>query len=202
MRPEIERRRNPTLLVTSALRLEGKTTTACNLALALASMAADRRIALVDLDLHRPGIAVGLGLCPTVGFERVLAGESSLPSARMRTDLASLDVFAVAKPPPMAHEILSHRRLPTLLASMARSYEAVIIDTPPALLVPDVALIAPHTGACLAVVRAGITYRSAFREMLALLPEDRLIGCFLNAARLSRHARRYVDYSEPDVEAN
>lgn len=201
VRPAIEQALNRALLVTSALRMEGKTTTACNLALALASMAADRRIALVDLDLHRPGVAAGLGLHPTAGVESILAGESTLDSVRMRTDYSTLDVFAVVKPVPRAHGILSERRLPGMLASLATSYDAVIVDSPPALLVPDVALIAPHVGACLAVVRSGVTCRSAFREMLDLLPRDRLIGCFLNDTRLPRHARRYRDYYGAESEA-
>src|SRR5262245_24536334 len=53
----IERLRNRAILVTSALRIEGKTTTSSNLALALASLAGERRVALVDLDLRRPCIA-------------------------------------------------------------------------------------------------------------------------------------------------
>ena len=201
VRSEIERRSNSTLVVTSPLRQEGKTTTACNLALALASMAADRRIALLDLDLHRPGIAAALGLERVVGIEGVLTGERELSEARTSTELPSLDVFAVTRSRPMAHEILASAKLQTILTSLAASYDAVIIDTPPALLVPDVGLIAPHTGASLAVVRAGVTYQSAFREMLDLLPEDHLIGCFLNDARLPRHGRRYDSYhDEPEPE--
>ena len=68
LRPLVEARAQRTVVVTSALRREGKTTTACNLALALASMAAERHIALVDLDLHRPSVARGLALRPRVGF--------------------------------------------------------------------------------------------------------------------------------------
>jgi receptor protein-tyrosine kinase len=194
VRRAIEGRPDRRVLVTSALRLEGKTTAACNLALALASMPAERPVALVDLDLHRPRIARGLGIHPTVGFERVLDGEASLDSARIRTEIPALDVFAIGRSRPQAHELFARRRFRDLLEALAAGYDAVVIDTPPALLVPDVALIAPHVGACLAVVRAGSTPRSAFRELLGLLPRDRLIGCFLNDARLPRHARRYGDY--------
>jgi capsular exopolysaccharide synthesis family protein len=194
VRPLIERRANRCVLVTSALRLEGKTTTASNLALALASLAAERRVALVDLDLRRPSIARGLGIRSRVGIGRVLAGEASLADARIRTDVPALDVFTVEKPRPNAHELLAGQRLPQVLDELRAGYDTVVIDGPPVLLVPDPLLILPHVGACIAVARSGLTLRSAFREMLSRLPQDRLIGCFLNDAPVPRHARRYAAY--------
>jgi Mrp family chromosome partitioning ATPase len=201
VRAAVEASSNPTVMVTSALRLEGKTTVSCNLALALASMAGERRVALVDLDLHRPGVARALGILPGVGLERVLDGESPLASARIQTDIPALDVFAIARPRPHAHGVLSGRRLREVVAELAGGYDAVVIDTPPVLLLPDVSLIAPHVGGCIAVVRAGNTPRSAFREMLEGLPADRLIGCFLNGASLPRHARYGYYYGDPDPPA-
>lgn len=191
---EIQARRS--LLVTSALRREGKTTVACNLALALASMTDQRRVALVDLDLHRPGVARGLGIRPRLGLERVLAGEAPLEAARLPTELAALDVFAAGGSRSQAHDILSSRRFHEVMAALSEGYEAVVIDTPPVLLLPDVQLMAPQVGACVAIVRAGSTPRSAFRELLGALPLERLVGCFLNDARLPRHARYGYDYGE------
>jgi len=197
LHPELEARRS--LLVTSSLRREGKTTVACNLALALASMAGQRRVALVDLDLHRPSVARGLGIRPRLGLERVLDGEAPLEAARLRTELAALDVFAVGDSRSEAHEMLSGRRFQDALAALSEGYDAVVIDTPPVLLLPDVALMAPQVGACVAVVQAGNTPRSAFRELLGALPQERLIGCFLNDARLPRHARyRYYERDRED----
>lgn len=181
-----------TLLVTSALRREGKTTTSCNLALALASMAgSEGRIALVDLDLHRPQVARGLGLRVAVGFDQVLEGSTALADARIRTDVPSLDVFAVSRPRPQAHDVLASRRLRAVLDELAHDYDTVVIDTPPVLLVPDVGLMASHVGGWVAVVRSGETLRSAFLEMLGLLSHARLVGCFLNDAPLPRHVRQY-----------
>src|SRR5262245_23255671 len=66
------------VLVTSALPGEGKTLTACNLALALASFGTDESVALVDFDLRVPGIAHAFGIEPRVGMEAVLRGELPL----------------------------------------------------------------------------------------------------------------------------
>lgn len=198
VRGAIEARGVRSVLVTSALRREGKTTVACNLALALASVAAERRAALVDLDLHRPGVARSLGVHPRVGLERVLDGDASLESARICTEIPALHVYAVANSRPHAHEVFSSRHFPEVMQSLTAGYDVVIVDTPPVLLLPDVALIAPHVGAYVAVVRAGSTPRSAFRELLVELPQDRLIGCFLNDARMPRHARQGYPYRDDD----
>jgi len=197
----VEGRRNPAVLVTSALRREGKTTIACNLALALASMAAERRVALLDLDLHRPGVAAALGIRPPVGIESTLDGEAMLASTRTRTDVPALDVFAVRSPRPHAHAVFSSRRFRDVMAELTTGYDAVVVDAPPVLPLPDVSLIAPEVGGCIAVVRAGNTPRSAFREMLGVLPGDRLIGCFLNDAILSRSARYDYYHQAPDAPA-
>jgi Mrp family chromosome partitioning ATPase len=75
----------------------------------------------------------------------------------------------------------------------------VICDAPPTLPVPDVELIAGHVGVCMPVVRAGWTPRAAFRDLLEHLPEAKVIGVFLNHARLSRHERRYAYYHQDEA---
>lgn len=198
VRGAIEARSVRSLLVTSALRREGKTTSACNLALALASMAADRHVALVDLDLHRPDVAGSLGIHPRVGLERVLDGDASLRSAKICTEIPALDVYAATSSRSNAHDVFSRRQFPELMRALTEAYDVVVVDTPPVLLLPDVALITPHVGACVAVVRSGSTPRSAFRELLDELPQERLIGCFLNDARMPRHARQGYYYRDED----
>jgi receptor protein-tyrosine kinase len=182
------------VLVTSSVAQEGKTLTACNLALALASMAGGRSVALVDLDLRRPSIARALGFRSTVGIEEVLAGEKPIAEARNTTDVPHLDVFPVRQPVKRAHELLSQPALAGVLAQIEEAYHLVVIDGPPALLFPDVSLILPHVGACLAVVRSGATLRKAFSELIESLPPEKLIGSFLNEVRLPRHTRSYSRY--------
>jgi Mrp family chromosome partitioning ATPase len=202
VREELERRETGTLLVTSPLRGEGKTITACNLALALASMAPGRRIALVDLDLRSHSVSTVMGFVAKVGVEDVLAGRASLDIACIRTDVASLDLLPAADSHPDAHELLATAELPALLRELARRYETVVCDAPPVLPVPDVPLILPHVGAWLAVARAGRTRPSTVSDMLDLLPGQKLIGTFLNCAPAPRHADQYGPYSGDESEAN
>lgn len=196
VRRTLEEREVSSVLVTSALPAEGKTLVACNLALALASMAGGRRIALVDLDLRRPSVATALNVKAGLGLVEVLRGESELRAARLRTDLSALDLYVAGSPVPRAHELLAMPALPELIEALSKDYGTVVIDAPPTLIVPDVELIAPHVGACIAVARAGTTRRASFQEMLALLPREKLIGSFLNESRTPRRAKAYLYYSE------
>jgi Mrp family chromosome partitioning ATPase len=161
VRSELERRGTGNLLVTSALPEDGKTLVACNLALALASIATRDRIALMDLDLRRPSVAPALDL--------VLAGH------RIREP----------------HRCAADPRIGQILQQLARHYTVVICDTPPALPFPDVGLLSRHFGASLLVARAGKTLRSAYAKTSALLPRNQIIGTFRNCARPPRHERRY-----------
>ena len=194
VRQALEERGVNTVLVTSALRQEGKTTTSCNLALALASMAAGRRIALVDLDLRRPTVAQGIGISPTVGFQEVMRGTAPLGAACIRTDIPSLDLYLVDEPLWDAHEQLASPRFETIVQELRRRYDTVLFDTPPVLLVPDVPLILPQVGAVVLVARAGVTRRANFLEVLEYVPAEKTIGCFLNNARSRINRKQYGYY--------
>jgi Mrp family chromosome partitioning ATPase len=191
---ELERRGTRAVLVTSAVNQDGKTTTACNLALAMASMAAGRRIALVELDLRRPAMFQALGVArPKRGFECVLRGEALLEAAVLRSD-AGVDLFLVAKPVDKAHEVLARPECGASIRALVRSYDQIVFDTPPVMVVPDVSLIIPHVEACVTVARAGATPLSAFRAMIEVLPSEKIIGAFVNNARSSRDFAQYDRY--------
>jgi len=179
-RRELDARRARSLVITSAVSSEGKTTTACNLALALASMSGDERVALVDLDLRRPGVARSMGVSVTTGVDDMLSGEAEIEAVRVPTNVRSLDLFLARQPRAAAHELLATPRLAALHQELLRSYGIVVVDAPPVLLVPDVPMILEQVQVCITVARVGVTREAAVREMLALIPTDRLIGAFLN----------------------
>ena len=192
---ELAARGRKSLLVSSAHREEGKTLTSCNLALALASLEADRRVALVDLDLRKPSVARVLGIDARVGLEHVLRGGLPMAEVCVQTDIASLDVYPARKPDRDAHQLLTTPAFEGMLRELESRHSTVIFDMPPILAVPDVALIASRIGACLIVVRAGSTRRKALEDALRPLPEDALIGVFLNDARVRGGRLRYQEYT-------
>jgi len=198
VRQELDQRGAKTALITSALRSEGKTFTACNLALALSSMLAGGRIALLELDTRRPAISPSLGVEPRVGIETVLAGEVPLRTARTPTDLPSLDLYLIRRPPPSPHELLTGGALPGIFRELEQRYDIIIVDSPPILVVPDVSLLLAHVGACVAVVRAGSSRVKAAREMLEQISGDKLLGVFVNDLGTPRGSDQYGYYSAED----
>jgi Mrp family chromosome partitioning ATPase len=180
------------VLVTSALPGEGKTTVSCNLALAISSVAGGRRTALVDLDLHRCTIRRTMEVAPPVGFERVLSGEVSLEAACIATDIPGFDIYPVATPRREAHELLSEPHFKATIDLLTSRYEKVVFDAPPVLPIPDVALAANHIATCVLVTRQGVTRRRSYLELLSAVPDLELLGTFLNDTRDSRQAAHYA----------
>ncbi len=183
------------VVITSATRAEGKTTTSCNLALALASMAGGRQIALLELDVRRPSLAFELGVRPRAGIQQVLAGEIPLAEARLKTDVPDLDVYLATAPDPQPLDHLSGPAVGAVFRELTRRHDLVVVDSPPVLPVPDVPLILAHADAAVAVARAGVTRRAAFEAMLAMLGREKMVGVFLNQAGVPRHSRFYGYYS-------
>lgn len=195
VRHELERLGQSVLLVTGAERGDGKTLTACNLALALASVAGEDRVALVDLDLRRRTLGEVFGVPARAGVEAVLAGEARPSNVRVPTDLPALDLFPAARTAKAPHELLAGGRLQAMFDELCARYRFVICDTPPILVVPDVSLVAARVGASLFVVRAGTSRRAALLDALKLVPRGNVIGIFANEMR-SHPAARYGYESE------
>jgi protein-tyrosine kinase len=191
---EMERRQAHSVAVVSPLRGEGKSTIACNLAIALASLSRGGEVALVDLDLRRPTIASKLGLSARVGVEAVLQGRAPLADARVGIEDPSFDVYPSVEAQRSAHELIVLPRFATLIGELKKRYATVVVDTPPVLLVPDANLILRHVECCIPLARAGVTRVRTYRNMVDLLPRARILGGLLNGSRAPSHARDYYYY--------
>lgn len=187
------------LVVTSAASSEGKTTTSCNLALALASLSGGRRIVLLDLDLRRPRAGQALGVRPAVGIDRVLRGKASLADACARTQFPDLDACLVTTHAKDALTLISSPELKRVLAELAHLYEIVLIDSPPVLHVPDVSVLAPIVDAVLLVARSGVSRMAALRDAVETIGREKLLGVFVNGERAPGY-RRYEGYYHAEDE--
>jgi Mrp family chromosome partitioning ATPase len=194
VRNGLAERRARSVVVTSPLRAEGKTTTSCNLAISLASVSGGARVALVDFDLRLPGVARALAVDVHCGIEEVLSGTARLEEARVETDVPDLDLFLVRTPAAKPHELLARPELGALIGELEREYDLVVCDSPPTLLVPDTALLLAHVASFVVVVRSGATRVGAFRQLLSALPAEKMLGSFLNGAPAPRHLSNYDGY--------
>ncbi|MBM0225702.1 polysaccharide biosynthesis tyrosine autokinase [Micromonospora sp. ATA51] len=155
-------------VITGAVPEEGKTTTAANLAIALAQ--SGQRVVLVDADLRRPRVADVFALSNGLGLTNVLLGEMPVDRAlqQWRVDLP-LYVLAAGPRPPNPSELLGSPRLRKVIESLESSGMTVIFDSPPLLPVTDAAVIARITRGALVVTRVGRTGTDQLAEAVESL---------------------------------
>ena len=182
------------ITITSSLAGEGKSTTACNLAIALAQTGT--RVVLVEGDLRRPRVSEYLGIEKAVGLTTVLVGRVALDAALQQAGTPGLDVLTSGALPPNPSEILQTKAMTALIAELRHRYEVVLIDAPPLLPVTDASLLASISDGAILVVRHGSTGREQVRTATDRLQAvgARLLGTVLSmspARELSRYGYGY-----------
>lgn len=144
------------LLVASSVAGEGRTTTAVNLALALAE--AGHSVVVVDTDLRRPRVASCLDVPAEVGVGTVLGGGAELSAALQQTRYAGVSVLAAGEVPANPTEVLGTQRFRNLLEQLSGRFDYVVLDSPP-LEVKDAAILSASVQGVLLVVRYGHSAR-------------------------------------------
>ncbi|HLB45339.1 MAG TPA: polysaccharide biosynthesis tyrosine autokinase [Candidatus Limnocylindrales bacterium] len=183
------------LMVTSAQPLEGKTTTACNMAIALAFGGA--RVLLIDADMRRPGVQRTLGLQNGIGLSHLLTGQATPRQAIQKLENPDLWVMTAGTIPPNPSELLASDRMKTLVRNAQNGpFDWVVIDTPPVLAVTDAVIVAPMASGVAFVIGSEMTRRRlAERAIEALMTsEPRLLGAVLNRVDLARNKYYYARY--------
>jgi capsular exopolysaccharide synthesis family protein len=188
-------RTHKVLLVTSSVPAEGKSVTACNLALSLAE--AGRRVLLIDADLRRPRAGRYLGLPSGAGLTSVLLNKSTHEAAVQSWGLTPFWVLATGAIPPNPSEMLGSQHMHKLLDELRAEYDVIIVDAPPVLPVADALAIAPACDGAILVVRYGKTRRDQLAQTTAALrkAEVDVLGTVLN--RAPRRGRQSYYYYEP-----
>jgi capsular exopolysaccharide synthesis family protein len=178
-----------TLLITSAGPGDGKTTTAANLATAIAL--SGERVIVLDADLRRAGLAHAFGLEHSVGLTSLVLGTSTLADALQHRE-RNLDVLASGPLPPNPSEIVGSQLFNHVLQQLSELADIVIIDAPPLLPVTDALAMAAQVDGVLIVARHGTTLRSAAGEARSKLEGigANVVGYVLNAVP-AREARSY-----------
>lgn len=145
------------IVVTSSMPSEGKSTTAINIALALAE--AEHNVVLVDGDMRRPTLHKYLDLVGPVGFSTVLSGAATLDEALQKTRFTGLTVLTSGAVPPNPSELLGSQSARKLLSELRAQFDYVIVDSTPLLAVTDAAILAAGADGVLIMARYGHTRR-------------------------------------------
>ena len=173
-----------TIVVTSALPSEGKTTTAVNLALALANR--KHNVLLLDGDLRNPSILQALGLDPSdKGMVDLLSGQCKPEEVLMPyKSRKHLVLMPGGKPIDNPTELWTGGHTKDLLTKLHEKCDYVIIDAPPSAVVSDASLIARLCDGCVYVVRQDYASINTLREGMEMFSGTgcKLLGCVLNHA--------------------
>lgn len=181
------RTRNRSFVVTSSIAGEGKTTSAINLAFALADTG--ERVLLMDADLRRPKVATYLSLEGAAGLTTLLIGRAQLADL-VQPVSERLDVLPAGQVPPNPAELLGSDEMANVLALALHDYSYVIIDCAPTLAVTDSALLAQIAGGTLVVVGSEAVHKPELAASLEALEsvDSHIMGLVLNKMRLERGA--------------
>jgi len=177
------------LLVTSSVPTEGKSTTASALARNFAQLG--QRVLLIDADLRNPSLHKLLGADNGVGLSSYLAGAAKASEiVRSHPELPQLHIITSGPLPPNPAELLAGPRLLSFLGMAAERYDQIILDGPPIMGLADAPIVASMAAGTLLVIEAGSTRtgqaKDAAKRLLA--SRARVIGTLLTKHR-DRHAR-------------
>ncbi|WP_433361680.1 polysaccharide biosynthesis tyrosine autokinase [Streptosporangium sp. CA-115845] len=197
-------RQPKSLVVTSCLPGEGKSSTSTNLAITLAQ--AGWRVVLVDGDLRRPSIPRYLGIEGAVGLTDVLIDRARLSEVIQVWGETGLSVLPSGQIPPNPSELLGSGGMREVLAQLTGMYDMVIIDAPPLLPITDAAAITALCDGALLVARYGRTRREHMARASELLASinARVVGTVLNFVPSRNGAYQSYGYGygygyEPEV---
>lgn len=173
------------IIVTSALPGEGKSFTAINLAMSMATEL-DTTVMLVDADVARPSILNILGLPPAPGLLDVLVNDSvDLSQVLLKTNIDKLTILPSGTKQERATELLASDAMARLVDDMASRYadRIIIFDSPPLLLTTEARVLASHMGQVVVVVKAEETLQADVKHALAAIADCPVKLMMLNQAR-------------------
>lgn len=187
-----------TVMVTSAVPAEGKTTTAINMAVTMADCGI--RVLLVDTDLRRPNVHRVLRMERGPGLADVLRGDAKLPDVIRKTRVDNLWIISSGRVPPNPSELIGSQRMASLMQTLGSDFDLVVCDAPSVLVVTDPVLLATHVDTAVLVVSVRNARRETIQRACKLLQtaSANIAGVVLNGLEATRRHYYYYYYYYED----
>jgi receptor protein-tyrosine kinase len=193
-------RKLKSLLITSPLPEDGKSTVSLNLATGL-SEEGKRPVLLLEADVHRPTLVKRLGLKVWPGLTECYKRGSDPMLAIRRIEPLGFYLLPAGQPVEDGSRLLQSDFASELIKGLSSSsFRWILIDSPPATPVADVIALKAQADATLLVARAGETPREAIEESIRNLGRDHIIGIILNGVEgFDRMYSKYYGYGRPEA---
>ena len=181
-----------TIMVTSSVPAEGKTTTAVNFAVTMADLG--KRVVLVDTDLRRPNVHHVLRMQREKGLADVLRGQASLADVIRPTATGNLWMISSGRVPPNPSELIGGEGMAKVMEALRGQFDLVVCDAPSTLVVTDPVVLATRVESVLLVIAANRARRETIQRAVKVLESTNtpIAGVVLNGIKAT--ARHYYYY--------
>jgi len=182
------------VLVTSLMPGEGKTFTSVNLASVFAI--AEKRVLIIDFDLHKPRLAKAMEVDNSKGVSSYLAGLHSIEQIVQKSEIPHLDIIPSGPVPPNASELILRNEISSILEYADSNYDYIFLDTPPISLITDGIYLMGKVDVKLFVLNSKSTTSTSIDFIEHLIEENQIENCalVLNEEKLSRMNYYYSRY--------
>ena len=189
-------RKLKSILITSPLAKDGKSTVALNLATALSEYG-KLPVLLLEADVHRPALIERLGLHPWPGLTECFKSKGDPMLAIRRIEPLGFYLLPAGTPADDCSDLLQTDFVSQLVGGLSPGFAWILIDAPPTTPIADILALRAQTDATLLVVRAGETPREAVEESIRNLGRDHVLGIILNGVRgLDRVYAKYYGFGD------
>jgi succinoglycan biosynthesis transport protein ExoP len=183
------------IVVTSSAPKEGKSTVSTNLAVAIAQLGS--QVLLIDADLHHPQQHHIWDLTNQVGLSEVIVNKAELKQA-VKTVMPNLDVLPSGVIPPNSLALLDSKRMNSLIEDFSQTYDFIIVDTSPLLLVADALTLAKMSDGILLVSRPGVIDKVSAKAAKERLDQSNqnVLGLVVNGVRIENEPDSYFHHAK------
>lgn len=187
-----------TLLITSSVQAEGKSTTSANLSCLFAEEG--KKVILIDGDMRKPTVHYTFKLTNTIGLSNVLTKKVPVMEAIKETEQENLHIITSGTIPPNPAELLGAETMDAMITELKAHYDLIIFDAPPVLSVTDAQILANKCDGTVLVISSGETDKNSVLKTkeLLLASQAKILGTVLNNFKLEKDHYYYQYYGNAE----